>query len=361
MVLTREEKERRVLELHSRRTQIRIIAKELGMSFRDIGAIIDKAEKEKEANGEQARRSFMSTQAYRLFSQGKTPVDVAIELNIREREVTEYYKEYWKLRDLGDLYQIYEAIKHDTHYFVEMFRLAKTAGMGVQHVIKVLTIAKNYLPQVEERYTYLKEEVESLDVKKLNYARVNNELESQVAVTQNALNQSRMLCKDQNTQLANLYSRKIRLEALVENFQNTNEWYLKIRKTMEGKTMPILRGSKILVHFALISLIESMRKDPDKYSYLIYPDMYSFANSTAGYISEYHTTFYAYSSNQQQRPPVNYYTDLDIEMLVEEAEKVYSKLVKDWIDRSIEDYAASLLPSPPRLDEDKNSPQENSI
>jgi len=47
--------------------------------------------------------------------------------------------------------------------------------------------------------------------------------------------------------------------------------------------------------------------------------------------------------------------------MTEEETSQNSKLVKDWIDRSIEDYAASLLPSPPRLDEDKNSPQENSI
>lgn len=49
MVLTREEKERLVLDLYNRRTPIRDIAREAGMSFRDIGRIIDREEKEKEA------------------------------------------------------------------------------------------------------------------------------------------------------------------------------------------------------------------------------------------------------------------------------------------------------------------------
>jgi DNA-binding Lrp family transcriptional regulator len=49
MVLTREEKERLVLDLYNRRTPIREIAKEAGTSFRDIGRIVDKEEKEKEA------------------------------------------------------------------------------------------------------------------------------------------------------------------------------------------------------------------------------------------------------------------------------------------------------------------------
>ena len=49
MVLTREEKERLVLDLYNRRTPIRDIAREAGMSFSDIGRIIDREEREKEA------------------------------------------------------------------------------------------------------------------------------------------------------------------------------------------------------------------------------------------------------------------------------------------------------------------------
>jgi hypothetical protein len=35
----------------------------------------------------------LSTQAYKLFSQGKTPIEVAVALNVRESEVTRFYKE----------------------------------------------------------------------------------------------------------------------------------------------------------------------------------------------------------------------------------------------------------------------------
>ena len=59
------------------------------MSFRDIGAIVDKKEKEKEAKQGQAQQTFASTQAYKLFSEGKSPVQVAIALNLREPEVAQ--------------------------------------------------------------------------------------------------------------------------------------------------------------------------------------------------------------------------------------------------------------------------------
>ena len=44
------------------------------MSFRDIGAILDKAEEEKETNKEQAEKMSQSTQAYKLYSEGKSPI-----------------------------------------------------------------------------------------------------------------------------------------------------------------------------------------------------------------------------------------------------------------------------------------------
>jgi DNA-binding CsgD family transcriptional regulator len=96
MVLTREEKERLVLALYNQGKSTREIAEEARMSFRDIGAILDKVEEEKKNSKEQAEKVSQSTQAYKLFSEGKSPVQVAIDLNIREPEVVKFYVEYWQ-------------------------------------------------------------------------------------------------------------------------------------------------------------------------------------------------------------------------------------------------------------------------
>ena len=47
-MLTRQEREQNVLDLYNQGKTIRDIAKELRMSFRDIGAVLKKEEKEKE-------------------------------------------------------------------------------------------------------------------------------------------------------------------------------------------------------------------------------------------------------------------------------------------------------------------------
>ena len=139
-MLTRQEREQNVLSLYNEGKTIREIAKEIRMSFRDIGAVLKKEEKEKERQKRQLENNTtpnsdstesgmsLSTQAYKLFSQAKTPVDVAMELNPSEKQVTKYYKEYWKLKGLYKLNLVYEEIKDDIAYFVKLHRLSKAQG-----------------------------------------------------------------------------------------------------------------------------------------------------------------------------------------------------------------------------------------
>jgi transposase len=96
-MLTRQEKERLVIDLYNQGKTIREISKEVRMSFRDIGSILKKASGEKEENQNKEQSSLLSTstQAYRLFSKGKAPIEVAIELDLSEAETTKFYQEYW--------------------------------------------------------------------------------------------------------------------------------------------------------------------------------------------------------------------------------------------------------------------------
>ena len=169
--LTREQKERLVLELHNQGKNSREIAKIARMSFSKIGNILRNAAKQKEAEQEQAREELLSSQAYKLFSKGKTPAEVAIELKIRAPQAIVFCREYWDLVQLGNLNEIYREINHDIWYFVELHRLAKAGGFRVEHVVRLLRIANNDLPLVDCKYESLKTEVNSLEEYKRNSAR----------------------------------------------------------------------------------------------------------------------------------------------------------------------------------------------
>jgi|SRR5215216_3228484 transposase len=102
-IRTRQEREKLVLDLYNQGKTIREIAKEARMSFRDIGAILNKPVEEKtegikqqenaEENCEQEQEQqhlSLAAKAYKLFSDRKTPLEVAIELNLRESEATKF-------------------------------------------------------------------------------------------------------------------------------------------------------------------------------------------------------------------------------------------------------------------------------
>jgi DNA-binding CsgD family transcriptional regulator len=106
------QREGRVLELYDQGKNTREIAKELRMSLRDISFILKKGQANHgiatiKDNNNWSHSIEKATQAYRLFSEGKKPVEVAIQLNLSEKEATRYFTEYWKLKHLYNLCTIY--------------------------------------------------------------------------------------------------------------------------------------------------------------------------------------------------------------------------------------------------------------
>jgi hypothetical protein len=172
-ILTRQERERLVLDLYNQCKTYREIAKEARICPRDIGVILNKVIeekierlKDKEQDGaekhQQQRQLSLSAQAYKLFSDRKTPLEVAIALNLKESEATKFYKEYWKLRQLHNLNMVYEETKGDIAPFLKLYGLSKAKGMSVKQVVNLLAIANNDLPAIEERIKRLRNEKSAL-------------------------------------------------------------------------------------------------------------------------------------------------------------------------------------------------------
>src|SRR5215218_3390895 len=181
-ILTRQERERLVLDLYYNQGKTyREISKVARISPRDIGVILSKvieqktkgedgikqqgnygAEKNQNQEQQQQQQLALSAQAYKLFSDRKTPLEVAIALNLRESEATKFYKEYWKLKRLHILTLIYEETKGDIETFSKLYRLSKAKGMGLKQVVNLLAIANNDLPAVEEKFKRLRNDMNML-------------------------------------------------------------------------------------------------------------------------------------------------------------------------------------------------------
>jgi hypothetical protein len=175
--------------------------------------------------------------AYKLFSAGKTTLEVAIALQLGADKANEYHKDYLKLVHRDNLNQVYEEIKGNIEPFVNLYKSAKAVGMNAQPVTRLLVIANNNLLGIELKYERLKEEVNALESQKLNS---HNALQN---LTQN-LEYSSLLCQKEMMQMNFLCQKRMKLEDLVRQFENNNEEYIKISKTPEQKVLYFIRWKR---------------------------------------------------------------------------------------------------------------------
>jgi hypothetical protein len=262
-MLTRQEKEKLVIDLYNQGMTIREIAKKLRMSFRDIGAILKKASGEVEENQEKKQSSLSpSAQAYQLFSLGRAPIDVAISLDLSESETTEYYREYLDLMQLYELKMVYNEIGPDTAHFLRLFRILKKEQINSQHIVNLFSIANNDLPALERRYHRLNKDVVLLKLEKQK----SEQMGSQVRILAK-------MCEDYKQQIGELHRKKIALESLIREFEN-DKGYKMIRRIAKEEVNNTLSENKDLLKIAVASVLESIGQDPDRYIFLINSNRY---------------------------------------------------------------------------------------
>ena len=254
-----------------------------------------------------------------------------------------------KLKQSHGLYLPYEEIEGEIEPFLKLYELSKAADMGTKQVVNLLEIANNDLPALENRYHELKNEVVHLEYRKANSNRTLQNLENQMVDSNQVLNSYRASCQQERLKLECLHQEKVGLAKMVRRFKRNNEEYLKIKKTVEQEVTRILLDGKGLLNLTFYSLMESMRKDPDKYRSLIY---YNSASSITGYGIVPYDGAYAYGY-QLQYPSYDSFFEAYKTMLLDDAEKLYKTLVTEWVNRIITGYvspnssstSSSLLPS----------------
>jgi hypothetical protein len=124
--LNKFEKEQKVIQLHIEEKTIQVIVPIVHMSILDISEIIKAYEKNARFHGvnKEKQKSYLSgqkltkklyksSQAYGLFLNGKTPVQVAMDLNLNFQRVRKYWLEYLSLKKMKKLYSIY--IENEFH------------------------------------------------------------------------------------------------------------------------------------------------------------------------------------------------------------------------------------------------------
>ena len=72
----------------------------------------------------------ISSRAFELYVQQKTPLDVAIALNLEAEDAIKYYKEFLMLLGITEFTKVYLLVKDNPIQFVNLFKLSQNLGMG---------------------------------------------------------------------------------------------------------------------------------------------------------------------------------------------------------------------------------------
>jgi hypothetical protein len=232
---------------------------------------------------------------------------------------------------------VYEELRGDIEPFLRLYKLSQAKGMGVKQVVNLLTIANNDLPAIEKRIKRLRNEISALQFQKRIDERNLYQLNNQIAATTKLLNSFHMSCGRERREIENLYNEKTRLETIVIGFKNNNEEYLdRIKHTAEEKVKDVLTDSKLLLKFATLSVIESLRSNPELCNFISYSTSVETAATTT-YGSNCVSSMLSGRQPHQQQSFNATYTAL----ILEEAEKLYNQIMTELTNRTMTAAAAS--------------------
>ena len=307
--LNRQELEDYVIDLYNNQKKtIREIQRIVRKNPRDLKKILDKADP-----GRSSASLSESSRAYHMLEEGSTPTHVAITLGIREKEVNEYYMEYWSLNGMYQLNQIYAEIKDDIWSIIELHRRMKTEGLSPQQVSQILKTTTT----LEHNNRNLECEQARLEVGNKQAAQTFQQFTDSIQKDHKTMEENDYAINQQKREIENLNSEKARLENIVGSIQLNNETCIKIKQIVKQEIESIVSNPTRLIRLALASLFESSRKHPGKLQALYYnmPSHFSVEQILSQSSISQNSSQYRYSENEDEK------------ILLDEAEQSYNRIV----------------------------------
>ena len=154
MFISKEEKGRRIIDrYYNQGKTTREIVKELRVSPNYVNAVIKKHEEEENAaavskikHEQQENKTSKEVASFKLFSEGKNTIEVAIDLKLSEEEVTQFYNGFLKLKGLYKFSIIYEKHTHHIPHLLKLCGEAEKEGISIGQLLKLSELAADNNP-----------------------------------------------------------------------------------------------------------------------------------------------------------------------------------------------------------------------
>ena len=149
--MNKKQKEDLVTALLEKGETYREITKRAGVSPNTVKAIANKMGLD--------QNTSVSSRALELYVKQKTPLQVAIELDIKAEDAMHLYHQYFMLLGITEFTKVYLQIKDNPWPFVNLVKLTQNSRIRDGEVVELLKIANRYLPRVRLEYDRVKDEL----------------------------------------------------------------------------------------------------------------------------------------------------------------------------------------------------------
>lgn len=253
---------RKIIDLYfNQHKTIREVCKILGKSSRYAVPII-KEHRLRLADNPEQEKDLTEVRAYRLFVEGKSPMEVATKLNLSGSTVQQYYIQYWKLENMYELNEIYNEIKDNMGHFVELVRLAKKEHLTPEEVIGLINLS-NDIQDLKRQHKQLNVGIVELESKLYANKDELKKLKYQITEATNLIEIKSENIERKSQILTELISQKQKLEQYMENIKSSQD-YKEIEQTAANKVTELLSDNKQLLDYAFISVVTVLRSNSDR-------------------------------------------------------------------------------------------------
>src|ERR671911_710743 len=262
MVVSEEEK-RRIIDLHFNQGEtIREISRIMGKSSHDITPItkehrIQLAQDYAVANGDVVEHEqeivIPNVKAYKLFDEGKDPLEVAAELNLPGPQVQQFYVEYLNMMRMHKLVTIYQEIQDSMSYFLKLFRLGKEKGVTPEQIMKLVQMTDS-IHKLQDKLQQLQSEISNISKSKTVAKDQLKGLHDEIEAAQEKLNLINKTFEAKYEELKEACSQAQKLLDYVEQFKDSQD-YQELESVVRNEVEKTLLDNKRLLQNALFSIL----------------------------------------------------------------------------------------------------------
>ena len=174
IILNKFEKEKRVIELHLQGKIIRD-CKRSPYAFQRYWKNrkhikkqnIALKEKLKTDSSHIKKKLSKSSQAFKLFRDGKKLTEVAIHLQIPAEKVEKLWSQFLRLERMYECYEFYQDYQYDIPTLLSINNFIKRNNISGNNILDVLRIIKNII-NLNRSYSNLKKEKNNLEQKQMS-------------------------------------------------------------------------------------------------------------------------------------------------------------------------------------------------